>query len=231
MEKGINKGAELERRQWPFIFIGFVVLLGLSLILFNLKCHQSRPEQALHSVQFEYDKDAMLSLPPVEVKRDKIIKPLQINVLSPMMVSNEVQIEDNLNITTEFSEKFVVPSVEKIAMKIADENPPDDKVYLRAEEMPMFMGGNYDKFRDWIAIHLRYPEIAAENGISGRVTIRFSVNNRGEVCDVAIMRGVDPSLDREAIRVISSSPRWIPGKIKGKPVKVQYNVPVVFDLK
>lgn len=231
MEKGINKDAELERRQWPFFLIGFTVLLGLTLILSNLKCHSSRPEPATHTVSFESDKDAIpVAAVPVDIKPDPIAKPLQINIPSPL-ITNEIQIADNPNITTEFSEKFVVPSLEKINMKVPEENIPDDKVYLKAEEMPQFMGGNYDKFRDWIANHIRYPEIAAENGISGRVTIRFSVNNRGEVCDVMVLRGVDPTLNSEAIRVISSSPRWIPGKIKGKPVKVQYNFPVVFDLK
>ena len=232
MEKGIDKRAKFEGRQWPpFIFIGFVVISGLILIILKLQCRRSLPEQITRTVPFEFNTDVMQTQQLVETKPNNSIKPLQINVTSPVLANNEVQIEDNVNITTEYSEKFVVPSLEKINTKIPDENQSPDKVYLKAEEMPQFMGGHCDKFRDWVQNHLHYPEIAAENGISGQVAIRFSVNNRGEVCDVTVMRSVDPTLDSEAVRVISSSPRWIPGKIKGKPVKVQYYVPVAFALK
>jgi protein TonB len=86
-------------------------------------------------------------------------------------------------------------------------------------------------FKDWIAANVKYPEIAEENGISGRVVIQFTVNPLGNICNVIIVKGVDPSLDQEAIRVISASPKWIPGKIKGHPVRVQFNFPVYFVLK
>ena len=85
-------------------------------------------------------------------------------------------------------------------------------------------------FREWIAQNLRYPEIAAENGISGKVYVQFAVNSKGEVVDAVVVRGVDPALDREAIRVVSSSPKWMPGKQRGKPVKVQVTLPINFVL-
>ena len=96
--------------------------------------------------------------------------------------------------------------------------------------MPKFQGGGKEKFREWIAKNLQYPPIAAENGISGRVFVQFAVNAQGEVVDVKVVRGVDPALDKEAVRVVKSSPRWTPGKQRGRPVKVQFTFPIVFVL-
>jgi protein TonB len=81
-----------------------------------------------------------------------------------------------------------------------------------------------------VAKTLKYPEIAAENGIQGKVFVQFAVNAKGEVTDVVVVRGVDPALDAEAVRVIKSSPKWAPGKQRGRPVKVQFTFPVVFVL-
>ncbi|KPL11109.1 MAG: energy transducer TonB, partial [Bacteroides sp. SM23_62] len=77
---------------------------------------------------------------------------------------------------------------------------------------------------------LRYPEIAAENGISGKVYVQFAVNSKGEVVDAVVVRGVDPALDKEAVRVVTSSPKWSPGRQRGKAVKVQFTFPINFVL-
>ena len=79
--------------------------------------------------------------------------------------------------------------------------------------------------------NLTYPDIAKENGIQGRVTLQFTVNTDGSVKDVKVLRGVDPSLDKEAVRVVSSSPKWSPGKQRDRAVKVTYTFPVIFQLK
>ncbi len=99
------------------------------------------------------------------------------------------------------------------------------------EEKPSFMGGDSNSFAKWINERLRYPETAKANGIQGRVTVQFTIDVRGFVSDVKIVKGVEPSLDKEAIRVISMSPRWAPGKINGKAVKVIYSYPVIFQLR
>jgi len=98
------------------------------------------------------------------------------------------------------------------------------------EDMPQFQGGGKEKFREYIQQNLNYPPIAAENGISGRVFVQFAVNAKGEVVDVVVVRGRDPALDKEAKRVVQSSPKWSPGKQRGRPVKVQFTFPIVFVL-
>jgi TonB family protein len=117
-----------------------------------------------------------------------------------------------------------------VTTKKSAANPGNDKFYV-VEEMPKFNGGDAgDEFRKYIAQNLRYPESAARKGISGKVIVQFAVTETGQVVDPKVVRGVDPDLDKEALRVVNSSPRWTPGKQKGKPVKVMFTFPFNFVL-
>ncbi|MBQ7649003.1 MAG: energy transducer TonB [Paludibacteraceae bacterium] len=96
--------------------------------------------------------------------------------------------------------------------------------------MPQFPGGQQALFK-YLSENVKYPAIAKENRIQGRVICQFVVNKDGSITDVEVVRsGGDPSLDREAVRVIKSMPNWIPGRQKGKPIRVKYSVPVIFRL-
>ena len=101
--------------------------------------------------------------------------------------------------------------------------------YVAVEQMPQFPGGN-EALLKFISTHLRYPVIAAENGIQGTVTLRFVVSPTGEITKVEVLRQLDPACDKEALRVIKSLPQWVPGKQNGKPVPVYFTVPVRFKL-
>ena len=111
-----------------------------------------------------------------------------------------------------------------------EEEEVAEEVFIIVEDMPKFRGGNHGEFRKYIAETLQYPEIARENGISGRVFVQFAVDSRGKVVDARVIRGVDPALDKEALRVVNSSPSWTPGKQRGKSVKVQFTFPINFML-
>lgn len=104
-----------------------------------------------------------------------------------------------------------------------------DSVYFIVEDMPEFPGGE-QALRRFIANEIRYPEIAREKGIQGKVYVNFVVEADGSVGRLKIARGVDPSLDREALRVVSVLPKWVPGKQKGKNVAISYTVPISFVL-
>ena len=107
----------------------------------------------------------------------------------------------------------------------------EDQDFVIVEEMPTFNGGDPgSEFYRYILRHLRYPEIAAENGVSGRVQVQFIVNKQGYVERVKVVRSVDPALDAEAVRVIMSSPQWSPGKQRGKAVNIIYTFPINFVL-
>ena len=98
------------------------------------------------------------------------------------------------------------------------------------EELPTFMGGSANRFSYWVNAHLEYPEIAKENKIQGRVLVQFTVDTDGSVTNVKVLEGSDPSLNKEAVRVVSNSPKWTPGTQDGKPVRVSYTFPVIFSL-
>lgn len=106
----------------------------------------------------------------------------------------------------------------------------DDKIFIIVEDMPKFEGGDINTFRGYIGGQLIYPQTALENGIQGKVFLSFIVEPDGSVSNVTILKGVDPSLDKEAIRAIMSSPKWTPGRQRGQAVKVQFNIPVNFAL-
>lgn len=115
-----------------------------------------------------------------------------------------------------------------VGSDISEENS-DDEVYIIVEQMPVFPGGQ-TALAQYIASHLKYPTVAQENGIQGRVFVSFVVGEDGYVEDVRVIKGVEPMLDKEAVRVIQSLPRWTPGNQQGKPVRVKYTVPVTFAL-
>jgi TonB family protein len=106
----------------------------------------------------------------------------------------------------------------------------DPEVFFLVEEMPVFMGGGPEAFRNYIAENLRYPATAADDGIEGRVFVQFVVKADGSVGEARIVRGVDPRLDREALRVVNESPKWTPGRQRGENVNVAFTFPVMFIL-
>ena len=105
----------------------------------------------------------------------------------------------------------------------------DNVVFQVVEKMPSFPGGDAALFK-YLSDNVKYPVIAQENGVQGRVICQFVVNRDGSIVDVEVVRSVDPSLDKEAIRVIKSMPKWSPGQQRGKPVRVKYTLPVNFRL-
>ena len=156
---------------------------------------------------------------------------------------SEVRDEDEIKSQTELTQTKVAISIADVkgndeanGKDIADlkqvvtQAPvEEEKVFDMVEQMPQFPGGPSELMK-YISEHMKYPTIAQENGTQGRVTCQFVVGSDGSVRDVNVLRGVDPYLDKEAIRVIKSMPKWIPGKQNGKAVSVKYTVPIIFRL-
>ena len=117
----------------------------------------------------------------------------------------------------------------KEAVAQPEPKPEVEKVFDVVEQMPSFPGGP-SALMEWLSNNVKYPVVAQENGVQGRVVVSFVVERDGSITDVKVVRGVDPSLDREASRVVRAMPRWIPGKQNGSAVRVKYNVPVAFTL-
>jgi protein TonB len=105
-----------------------------------------------------------------------------------------------------------------------------EPILTAVEKQPEFLGGTSELYK-YIGTHLKYPKVAAERGIEGRVFVKFIVDREGNVQNPEILKGTYPAIDQEALRVISSLPKWEPGKQNGKPVNVYFTMPIVFKLK
>lgn len=124
--------------------------------------------------------------------------------------------------------------VKEEQQKIKSQQELEEEVpvpFQLVKEKPSFQGGDANAFSRWVNMRLVYPELAKDNGVQGRVSVQFTIEKDGTVTNVKVLRGVDPSLDAEAVRVVSSSPKWTPGMMEGKVVRVTYTYPVVFSLR
>ena len=114
--------------------------------------------------------------------------------------------------------------------EVVEEVVEDDAPFIIAEEMPKFQGGDLMKFRSWVQGKLKYPVIAQENGIQGKVTLTFVIERDGSLTNIQVMQSPDRALADEAVRVLQSSPKWTPGKQRNSPVRVRYTLPVEFRI-
>ena len=127
---------------------------------------------------------------------------------------------DDLNVVREHKEEIIVEEKHE---------PVKEEIFTAVEQMPQFPGGEAELLK-YIATHIKYPTMAAENNIQGRVVVKFVVKKDGQVGDVVVVRGKDPDLDKEAVRVVKTLPKFIPGKMNGQAVSVWYTLPINFKL-
>lgn len=157
----------------------------------------------------------------------------QVKYTAPVVVEEaeedmQLAIVDDVKETT--TNEPVPETIEVVAAPEEQVIVEEEPAFVFVEEQATFQGGSLETFREWVQKNLVYPPVAVENGIFGRVTVQFAVNSRGEVVDVKVLRGVDPSLDKETIRVIMASPKWGAAKQGGRAVKQQFVMPVIFQL-
>ena len=173
-------------------------------------------------------KSSIAFTPPI-IKKDSEVKP-----------EEEMKSQEDLNESKTTIGAFdvkgndeeggtVLKAVEEIATPEPPKHEEENKVFDVVEQMPSFPGGN-GALMEYLSKNVKYPVVAQENGVQGRVVVSFVVERDGSITDVKVVRSVDPSLDREATRVVQSMPKWIPGKQNGSAVRVKYFVPVVFRL-
>jgi len=226
MELKKSKKADLERFRGAFLQIGLVAVLSIVLVAFEWT---SKPEKGSGD---KLVADAAFEVEEMQITRRDEPKPepIQQQQVAEILniVQDDAQIDDDFdfdveaNSETEF--KFTGFSEEK-------EEFVEEEVFYVVEDMPTFNGGDpATEFRKYIFQNLRYPDIASENGISGRVIVQFAISTKGKVVDAVVVVPVDPALDKEAIRVVLASPPWTPGKQRGKAVKVLYTFPINFVL-
>ena len=218
--------ANLEKNKGLFLQIGLVTVLSLILIAFEWTSKPDMSNTLGQEAEAEIEEEIIPITRQQEVKPPPPPPPPQV-IEQLNIVENDVEIEDELIIDDMEADQDM--EIEIVEFEEEEEEVAEE-VFFIVEDMPKFQGGDHNGFRVWIQQNLKYPAIAAENGISGRVFVQFAVNSKGEVVDAVVVRGVDPALDKEALRVVKSSPKWSPGKQRGKSVKVQFTFPISFVL-
>ena len=163
------------------------------------------------------------------IKNDKDVKPeeelkTQDELMSTKTAIGTFDVKGNDDANGE-----ILKAKEIIAQPEPPKHVEEDKVFDIVEQQPLFPGGQ-SALMQFLHDNIKYPVVAQENGVQGRVTVQFVVEKDGSITDVHVLRGVDPSLDKEAVRVVKSMPRWTPGKQNGTTVRVNYRLPVLFRL-
>ena len=188
---------------------------------------ERKEQPKLEKVEVEKVKSSVKFTAP-EIKKDDEVKP-----------EEEIKSQEDLRKTNTLIGAFDVKGNDEAAGEvlkakevIAQPEPPKEeetKVFDVVEQMPSFPGGQSALFQ-WLSNNIKYPVVAEENGVQGRVIVTFVVERDGSITDVRVVKSVDPSLDKEAVRVTKAMPHWIPGKQNGSAVRVKYTLPVTFRL-
>lgn len=231
MEVKKSPKASLENKRFLFTEIGFVIALLAVLFAFDYSSKEKKVA-TLETETAAVEVEDMIPItqetpPPPEAAPNIPILSDQIDV-----VDDNIKIDDNLFQNLEDDANSGVEIMDYIESAPEEETIEEEAIpFQLVEEKPSFNGGDANEFSKWVNSRLVYPEIAKENGVQGRVTLQFTVNADGSVSNVKVLRGVDSSLDKEAVRVVSSSPKWKPGKQRDRAVKVTYTFPVIFQLR
>jgi len=237
-EYGAYKLRKRYSRTVIFAMLIGIIIIGTAVITpyLNAKALENRQKRAERQVEIKMENldqpnETVAPPPPPPpppadvVQQQKYVPPEVVDSIRPedvkqLMTADQAQVEVKNDEVVE-----IVEVKEEV-----QEEDPEAVPFVVVEEMPMFPGGERELLL-YIAEHTNYPEIAKENNIQGRVIVRFCVTSKGGVNQVSILKGVDPELDAEAIRVVNSLPAFKPGKQGGKPVPVWYMVPITFTLK
>ena len=229
MEVKKSPKASLENKKLLFVEIGLVIALAAVYIAFNWTSRDAQVSTLEADNQVVQEEEIIpitqeTPPPPPEAPKIPVLSD-QIDIVDDeIKIDNDfLSLEDNSDMGVE-----IMDYVENVQEEVVEEEAIP---FQLVEEKPSFMGGDANQFSVWVNKRLVYPEIAKENGVQGRVTLQFTVEKDGSVTKVKVLRGVDPSLDKEAVRVVSKSPKWTTGKQRDRAVPVTYTFPVYFQLR
>ncbi len=224
METKKNKKVDLRSKRLLFFEIGMVVSIAGVLAAFQWTTSDKLiPENLSENLNLNLDEEWL----PIHTERQKPQPQPKSQVVKTLDIVEDDENIDDIDIMD--TEGDLDTPVTNIAMDDEKDDDTEPEIFYVVEEMPVYPGGNKVLMKD-IMSRIVYPEIAKENCIQGRVYVQFIVNSKGKVDKVKVSRGVDPSLDNEAIRVIKTLTGWTPGKQRGKAVNVSYTIPINFQL-
>lgn len=225
MEEKKSPKANLENKKLMFMQIGLIISLIIAWLAFEHKSYDKREIDPSLLRQTEVVEEEMVEITKQEEQKPQPVEvPKQTTQLE--IVEDDVEVED-IEINAEMDQNEVME--EYVAPEVEEEEVVEAEVFTIVEEMPSYPGGDM-KMYEYLGKNIKYPQIARESGIQGRVFVNFVVEPDGSVSNVKVLRGIGGGCDEEAIRVVKSMPKWKPGKQRGKAVRVSYTLPVVFKL-
>lgn len=227
----VKKSPSADLKEWKRIFL----LIGLALSL-GAVCFAFLWTPKDYKVEALDLERAIIEEEEIPITREEIKPPapqqqkVEVKVFSEILdvVTNDTKVETDMSFDDfadglDFDVNYVVADDEEEII--------EDAPLIKAEVMPTFQGGDLNTFRQWVQKQLRYPQIALENNITGRVTLQFVIEKDGRLTGIKVLASPDASLSEEAIRVVQSSPKWTPGKQRNQPVRVSFTLPVMFQLR
>ena len=227
MEIKKSPKADLEGKKTSNLLIGAILTLSVLFIGFEWSERDKKvtTDTGLQEVLFEeeiipiteQEQPKQAPPPPEAPKVEEVLE----------IMDNDSEVEESTIQASDDTQAAV--EVKYTPVEVEEEEVEEQQIFQVVEEMPEFPGGMGECMK-FLSKNIKYPTISQENGVQGRVIVQFVVNRDGSIVDPVVVRGVDPYLDKEALRVISTMPKWKPGKQRGKAVRVKYTVPVMFRL-
>lgn len=224
MEAKKSPKADLEGKKVIFTQIGLIIALAATLLAFEWKSYDKTVDGFGERVVEDVPEEI---IPITEQKVKPPPPPPPKKVVQINVVEDDVEVEEDLTIDVEADEETVVEDY--VPIEVEEEVVEEAPIFTVVESMPEFKGGMAELYK-YLSNNIKYPVMAKESGIQGKVYVTFVVERDGSITDVRVLRGIGGGCDEEAVRVVQSMPRWTPGKQRGKPVRVQYNLPVRFTL-
>ena len=230
MEIKKSEKANLENKKLLFLELGLIVSLGIVWFAFEWTSKETNVSTLEDTTQVVLEEEIIpitQETPPPPPSAPKI------PVLSDQIdiVDDEIELEDDMFMNLEDDSSLGVEIMDYVEV---EEEVVEEEVipFQLIEDKPKVQGGDpRSLFPKWVNQRLVYPEIAKENGVQGRVMLQFTIEKDGSITNIRVLRGVDPSLDKEAMRVVATSPKWTPGKQRDRAVPVTFTFPVVFQLR
>lgn len=227
MEKKKNERADLQNKRLLFTEIGCILALAAVYFGFEYTTAEVRTaalEDAGTVVEVEDMIPITFDTPPPPPALPQI-------VLSDILdiVDDDIEVDDEHIL---LPDDFDAPVLITDCFEVVEEEAEEETLpFILVEEKPKFNGKDANEFSRWVNQRLDYPQVCIENGVQGRVTLEFTIRADGSLSDIKVLRGVDPALDSEAVRVVQSSPKWTPGRQRDRAVAVTYTFPVIFRLR
>jgi protein TonB len=224
MERKKSLKADLENKRTLFLQIGLIISLAITLAAFEWKSYEKREVNLEQRAQSEIPEEII----PITKQEEPEPPPEPPQTTTELnIVENEADVEEDIIIDVEADDDTEVE--EYTPMLQEEEDVEEEKVFMVVEEQPSFPGGEQARMR-YLSNNIDYPQLARESGIQGTVYVTFVVEKDGSITDVRVLRGIGGGCDKEAIRVVKEMPRWEAGMQRGKPVRVQFNMPIRFTL-